>query len=152
MENFNTLTSGGIVEKDLVQDGWTEIIRNLISMANYRGKDTDWSLVPKLMEIADFQKMNQIRSRVDNIIEDPETAEALKPYYRQFCKRPCFHDEYLPTFNRSNVHLIDTKGKGVERITKQGVIANGEEYEVIASFSQQGSRLAQVTHDEPATT
>ena len=130
MENFNTLTSGGIVEKDLVQDGWTEIIRNLISMANYRGKDTDWSLVPKLMEIADFQKMNQIRSRVDNIIEDPETAEALKPYYRQFCKRPCFHDEYLPTFNRSNVHLIDTKGKGVERITKQGVIANGEEYEV----------------------
>ncbi len=130
MENFNTLTSGGIVEEDLVQDGWTEIIRNLISMANYRGKDTDWSLVPKLMEIADFQKMNQIRARVDAIVEDAETAEALKPYYRQFCKRPCFHDEYLPTFNRDNVHLIDTHGKGVERITEKGVVANGKEYEV----------------------
>ena len=130
MENFNTLTSGGIVKEDLVQDGWTEIIRNLISMANYRGKDTDWSMVPQLMEIADFQKMNQIRARVDDIVEDPETAEALKPYYRQFCKRPCFHDEYLLTFNRDNVRLIDTNGKGVQRITAKGVVANGTEYEV----------------------
>ena len=130
MENFNTLTSGGIVEKDLVQDGWTEIIRNLISMANYRGKDTDWSIVPQLMEIADFQKMNQIRARVDDIIKDRETAEALKPYYRQFCKRPCFHDEYLPTFNRDNVQLIDTNGKGVEKITENSIIANGTVYDV----------------------
>ena len=130
MENFNTLTSGGVVEEDLVKDGWTEIIRNLISMANYRGKDTDWSLVPQLMEIADFQKMNQIRDRVDSIVEDPATAEALKPYYRQFCKRPCFHDEYLPTFNRKGVHLVDTAGQGVERITDKGIVANGTEYEV----------------------
>ena len=130
MENFNTLTSGGIVEEDLVQDGWTEIIRNLISLANYRGKDTNWDEVPALMEIADFKKMNQIRDRVDAIVEDPETAAALKPWYRQFCKRPCFHDEYLPTFNRPNVHLVDTQGRGVTEITECGVIANGEEYPV----------------------
>ena len=130
MENFNTLTSGGIVEEDLVQDGWTEIIRNLISMANYRGKDTDWSQVPYLMEIADFKKMNQIRDRVDSIVEDPATADALKPWYRQFCKRPCFHDEYLPTFNRESVHLVDTEGKGVEAVTEKGIVANGQEYEV----------------------
>ncbi len=130
MENFNTLTSGGIVEEDLVQDGWTEIIRNLISMANFRGKDTDWSKVPYLMEIADFKKMNQIRTRVDSIVKDPKTAEALKPWYRQFCKRPCFHDEYLPTFNRENVHLVDTEGKGVEAITEKGIVANGKEFAV----------------------
>jgi len=130
MENFNTLTSGGIVEEDLVQDGWTEIIRNLVSMANYRGKDTDWSQVPKLMELADFQKMEQVRARVDEIVSDPVTAESLKPYYRQFCKRPCFHDGYLPTFNRDNVHLIDTDGRGVERITETGIVANGVEYQV----------------------
>ena len=127
MENFNTLTSGGIVEEDLVQDGWTEIIRNLISMANYRGKDTDWSLVPQLMELADFKKMEQVRDRAASIVDDPEVAEGLKPYYRQFCKRPCFHDGYLPTFNRDNVHLVNTDGKGVERITANGVVANGEE-------------------------
>ncbi len=130
MENFNTLTSGGIVEEDLVQDGWTEIIRNLISMANYRGLDIPRDQVPKLMELADFKKMQQIRARVDEFVDDPETAEKLKPWYRQFCKRPCFHDEYLPTFNRDNVHLIDTDGKGVSAITEQGVIANGQEYEV----------------------
>lgn len=130
MENFNTLTSGGIVEEDLIQDGWTEIIRNLISMANYRGTGIDRSEVPRLMELADFQKMEQIRARAEAIVNDPTTAEALKPYYRQFCKRPCFHDDYLPAFNRPNVHLVDTEGKGVERITPKGIISNGTEYEL----------------------
>ena len=130
MENFNVLTSGGIVEQDLVMDGWTEIIRNLISMANFRGSDIPREDVPRLMELADFRKMNQIRARVDEIVEDPATAEALKPWYRQFCKRPCFHDEYLPTFNRPNVHLVDTDGRGVERITETAVVANGEAFEV----------------------
>jgi cyclohexanone monooxygenase len=74
--------------------------------------------------------MEQVRARVDSIVQDPTVAEALKPYYNQFCKRPCFHDEYLPTFNRQNVHLIDTQGKGVERITETGVVANGVEYEL----------------------
>ncbi|HBW99462.1 MAG TPA: monooxygenase [Gammaproteobacteria bacterium] len=130
MENFNILCSGGVVEEDLVKDGWTEIIRNLISMANYRGENTNWDEVPKLMEIADFQKMEQIRNRAAELVNDPKTAESLKPYYRQFCKRPCFHDSYLQTFNRPSVELVDTKGKGVERITENGVIADGKEYEV----------------------
>jgi cyclohexanone monooxygenase len=54
----------------------------------------------------------------------------LKPYYRQFCKRPCFHDEYLDTFNRPNVTLVDTEGRGVERVTERGVVAGGVEYEL----------------------
>ena len=130
MDNFNILCSGGVVEEDLVKDGWTEIIRNLISMANYRGEDTNWDEVPQLMEIADFQKMEQIRARAAELVEDPKTAESLKPYYRQFCKRPCFHDSYLQTFNRDTVELIDTNGQGVERITQRGVVAGGKEYEV----------------------
>lgn len=130
MENFNTLTSGGVIEEDLVQDGWTEIIRNLISMANYRGKGLDRSEIARLMELADFQKMEQVRARAEEIVKDPEVAESLKPWYRQFCKRPCFHDEYLPTFNRHNVTLVDTEGKGVEQITPNGVIAGGREYQL----------------------
>jgi cation diffusion facilitator CzcD-associated flavoprotein CzcO len=82
------------------------------------------------MELADFEKMEQIRSRVDHIVSDPSTAEALKPYYRQFCKRPCFHDEYLDTFNRSNVSLVDTEGRGVDRITERGVVVGDTEYEL----------------------
>ena len=130
MDNFNILCSGGVVEEDLVKDGWTEIIRNLISMANYRGENTNWDEVPQLMEIADFQKMEQIRARAAELVEDPKTAESLKPYYRQFCKRPCFHDSYLQTFNRDTVELVDTNGQGVERITQRGVVAGGKEYEV----------------------
>jgi cyclohexanone monooxygenase len=131
MDNFNTLVSGGFAEEDLVADGWTDIIRNLLVMMRQDpGTVTDAESLMRNVEVADFQKMNQIRARVESIVEDPATAEALKPYYRQFCKRPCFHDEYLQTFNRRNVTLVDTNGKGVERITERGVIANGIEYEV----------------------
>src|SRR5258705_3560669 len=74
--------------------------------------------------------MNQVRGRVDTIIKDPEIGASLKPWYRQFCKRPCFHDEYLPTYNRPNVTLVDTDGKGVTRITETGVVVGDETYEV----------------------
>jgi len=131
MDNFNILVSGGVQEEDLVKDGWTEIIRNLLFMVKKEDEpDMSPEALAAKMELADFQKMEQIRHRVDEIVDDPEVAEALKPYYRQFCKRPCFHDEYLPTFNRDNVTLVDTAGKGVERITEKGVVANGVEYEV----------------------
>jgi cyclohexanone monooxygenase len=92
--------------------------------------DLSPDVIAKNVELADFEKMEQIRARVDAIVRDPATAQALKPYYRQFCKRPCFHNEYLPTFNRPNVTLVDTKGKGVERITERGVVVAGREYEV----------------------
>ncbi|MGE5597692.1 MAG: flavin-containing monooxygenase [Hyphomicrobiales bacterium] len=130
MENFSILTSGGFAEEDLVMDGWTEIIGKLLRGMRDRGAQMDPESIGKTMELADFEKMNQIRARVDAIVKDRKTAEALKPWYRQFCKRPCFHDEYLQTYNRPNVTLVDTDGKGVERITERGVVANGVEYEV----------------------
>jgi len=131
MDNFNILVSGGIQEEDLVNDGWTEIIRNLLMIVkNEDEPDLSREALMDKMELADFQKMEQIRSRVNQLVADDETAEHLKPYYRQFCKRPCFHEDYLPTYNRDSVSLIDTDGHGVERITEKGVIANGKEYEV----------------------
>jgi cyclohexanone monooxygenase len=131
MDNFNTLVSGGFAEEDLVNDGWTDIIgKLLVRLREASGDDLTPEGLARNMEMADFEKMNQIRARVDAIVDNKETAEALKPYYRQFCKRPCFHDEYLDTFNRYNVDLIDTNGKGVEAITEKGVVANGVEYEV----------------------
>jgi len=131
MDNFNILVSGGFQSEDLVNDGWTDIIRNLLFMV--RGNENaDMSAegLAKTLELADFQKMEQVRARVDEIVGDASVAEALKPYYRQFCKRPCFHDDYLPTFNRDNVTLVDTLGHGVERITEHAVVANGKAYEV----------------------
>ena len=113
MDNFNTLVSGGFASEDLVNDGWTDIIGKLLLMIQRgeAGELTAESLA-RTMEMADFEKMEQIRSRVEELVDDPDTAEALKPYYRQFCKRPCFHDEYLDTYNRPNVTLVDTNGQG----------------------------------------
>ncbi len=135
MDNFNVLVSGGDQDEDLVEDGWTDIFRNLTGIAaKTAAKELGRRLEPrekgKLMVMADYQKMNAVRSRAEEIVLDSDTAEKLKPWYRQFCKRPCFHDEYLPTFNRPNVHLIDTEGNGVERVTENGVIVNGEEIEL----------------------
>ena len=131
MDNFNTLVSGGYAEVDLVNDGWTDIIANLLIRLRSQEKvDLSPESLARNMELADFEKMEQIRSRVDQLVTDPSTASALKPWYRQFCKRPCFHDEYLDTFNRPNVHLIDTDGQGVQLITENGVVVNGVEYEL----------------------
>jgi cation diffusion facilitator CzcD-associated flavoprotein CzcO len=137
MDNFNNLVSGIPEPEDLVDDGWTDIIGKLLVSIATAGSDADLSPagIASALEMADFEKMEQIRERVEAIVDDPNTAEALKPYYRQFCKRPCFHDEYLATFNRPNVTLVDTRGRGVERITEHGVVVTGpdgepHEYEV----------------------
>jgi cyclohexanone monooxygenase len=132
MDNFNNLVSGIPEAEDLVDDGWTDIIGNLLIRIAEEGSAADLSPegLQATMELADFEKMGQIRARVDAIVKDPQTAEVLKPWYRQFCKRPCFHDEYLDTFNRPNVTLVDTDGRGVEQITERGVVVGGVEYEL----------------------
>ncbi len=130
IDNFSILVSGGFQEEDLVGDGWTDIIRNLSGLAASGELGGSPEELAAQVELADFRKMEQIRARVDALVSDPTTAEALKPYYRQFCKRPCFHDDYLPTFERANVTLVDTQGKGVERITENAVVVDGRAYEV----------------------
>ena len=134
-ENFNILVAGGDQDEDLVHDGWTDIYRKLTGSAAKEasrklGRRLTSQERGELMALADYKKMNAVRARVDTIVNDPATAALLKPWYRQFCKRPCFHDEYLQTYNRPNVTLVDTQGHGVQALTERGVVANGREYEL----------------------
>jgi len=131
MDNFNNLVSGIPQAEDLVRDGWTDIITRLL-LGMQSGDMTDFTPegIERAVEMADFEKMESIRARIDSTVKDPKTAAALKPYYRQFCKRPCFHNEYLEAFNRDNVTLVDTAGKGVDRITPRGAVVAGHEYEL----------------------
>lgn len=137
MDNFNILVSGGHQNEDLVNDGWTDILSN-ISISGKMVEENKKAANPieaakqlqKRMQLADFKKMEQVRKRIDSIVKDPTTADSLKPWYNFMCKRPGFHNDYLPTFNRPNVTLVDTKGKGIERITEKGVVFAGKEYEV----------------------
>ena len=132
MENFDKIIAGVPQDEDLVGDSWTDIWRNLVNLSRAAeaaqaagGRDP-----AEMMQLADYKKMEGVRKRVSDVVKDPATAEALKPWYNMFCKRPCFHDEYLPTFNRPNVKLVDTHGKGVERITETGVVVEGVEYPI----------------------
>jgi cyclohexanone monooxygenase len=158
--NFESIMTGGAVKEDMVSDGWTEAFRLLFGSLRdktpSKAKMALWSLtsitspklyklgfkkymtnkvmehmdIAKAMEIADYKKMEKVRARAEEIVQDKDTAESLKPYYRQFCKRPCFHDEYLPTFNLPNVTLVDTDGRGLDKMTEKGIMFNGKEYEV----------------------
>jgi cyclohexanone monooxygenase len=131
LENFTGNQAGGLADEDLVMDGWTDIARRVRTRIMALPPE---DMTPKKMleayEDSDFEKMEEIRDRVDAIVADPETARKLKAWYRQLCKRPCFHDEYLQAYNVPGTHLIDTDGRGVERITERGVLAAGKEYEV----------------------
>jgi cation diffusion facilitator CzcD-associated flavoprotein CzcO len=131
--NFCTLQTLGFADEDLVQDGWTDIaqrIRDRIVEAMGANHSFTPADLVRAYEDSDDDKMDEIRARVDAIVEDPATAEALKPWYRQLCKRPCFHDEYLQAYNLPTCHLVDTDGKGVERIDETGVWVAGEHYEL----------------------
>ncbi|MDZ7826472.1 MAG: hypothetical protein U5R48_11180 [Gammaproteobacteria bacterium] len=131
LDNFVENQGRGIPTQDLVDDGWTEISRRI--------RNKVFSLPPEQMnpegmraafEDADIEKMEQLRARVDSEVEDDATAQKLKAWYAQLCKRPCFSDQYLQAFNSPNTTLVDTDGKGVEAITETGVIANGKHHEV----------------------
>ncbi len=132
MENFLSVLSGEPVQKSLVQDGWTattNLQRQILSGS------VDAKVSPEERErrdeIDDFLTMNRLRDRVDEVVEDPATAEALKPWYRYMCKRPGFSDTYLPTFNRPNVTLVDTADTGgITRMTETSIVVGDTEYEV----------------------
>ena len=126
--NFSKVLYGGDVDEDLVNDGWTEIFRALQSDPAYAEMTPEDAAAAR--EAADLAQMEKVRQRIEAIVEDKETAEALKPWYAYWCKRPLFHDEYLQSFNRPNVHLVDTQGKGIERITEHGAIVDGHEYKL----------------------
>ena len=150
-ENFAATLLGQNFGEDLVNDGWTDIARRIgISLTNRSADsgDLDMEEIMLRAEIADFEKMNEIRARVDaEVPGDGSAAEALKPWYRQFCKRPTFNDEYLASFNRQSVHMVDVSdSKGVERITATGVVANGVEYEVDCIIFATGFEITTDAH------
>ncbi len=131
LENFTGNQGLGTAEEDLVMDGWTDLSRRIRARIKQLPRE---QMNPANMlaayEDSDLEKMEEIRARVDHIVADPDTAQKLKAWYRQLCKRPCFHDAYLQAFNEPGTHLIDTDGKGVEAITERGLVVDGVEFEV----------------------
>jgi cation diffusion facilitator CzcD-associated flavoprotein CzcO len=131
MENFAANQTGQMPDADLVMDGWTDLATRIRSrIAALPASERTPERMMAAFEDSDFEKMEEIRHRVDTIVRDDQTAQALKAWYRQLCKRPCFHDEFLQSFNEPSTRLVDTDGKGVERITERAVVVAGTSYEV----------------------
>jgi cation diffusion facilitator CzcD-associated flavoprotein CzcO len=130
MENFAAnMTASAQPAEDLVNDGWTDLVRReRRGVAPSSDSDTPGQVSGE--EYADFEKVRELHARVDATVRDRQTAERLKPWYSLPCKRICFHDDYLDAYNAPTVHLIDTDGRGVERITPRGVVVAGTEYQV----------------------
>jgi len=122
--NFTQAVTGAQPAVDMIDDEWTKM--NWVDTRKLPENDEE----ALELERIDFENMERVRQRIADVIKDPATAELMMPWYSQSCKRPCFHDEYLPAFNRPNVHLVDTDGKGVNEINERGVIVNGVEYPV----------------------
>ena len=122
--NFTQAVTGAQPAVDMIDDEWTKM--NWVDTRKLPEND-DEALE---LERIDFENMERVRQRIADVITDSALAELMMPWYSQSCKRPCFHDEYLPAFNRPNVHLVDTDGKGVNEINERGVIVNGVEYPV----------------------
>jgi cation diffusion facilitator CzcD-associated flavoprotein CzcO len=124
IRNFTQAVTGKQPERNLVADGWTDVM--WVNTQRAPGSPEEAAE----LERSDFETMEALRRRVDEIVQDPDTAAKLKPWYGKNCKRVCFHDEYLPAFNQPNVHLVDTDGRGVEEITENAVLVAGLEYPV----------------------
>lgn len=136
-------------EPDLVCDFWTELGRNLTARIAASDDPASVSIeqIMAFREEEDYKIMERLRRRVAEIVTDPGTAEALKPYYRFMCKRPTSSEHYLDTFNRPNVTLVDVSAsKGVQRLTEKGIVADGVEYEVDCVIFASGFEISTEIH------
>ncbi|MEV7085441.1 NAD(P)/FAD-dependent oxidoreductase [Streptomyces sp. NPDC093085] len=128
-ENYLRIVSGEPAEEDLVADRWTESAGLLEKLLPSFRRPADRVAFEAAYEVADAVKMDELRTRVERSVTDPETAERLKPWYRYGCKRPAFSDAYYPAFNRPNVTLVDTADThGIERVTEDGVVVGDTAY------------------------
>jgi cation diffusion facilitator CzcD-associated flavoprotein CzcO len=143
--------------ENLVNDGWTDMPAYSAITGSPKHGIIDSS--PENLErhvdafhAQDLPHMEAIRARVDQIVTDRETADKLKPWYPSWCKRPTFSDTYLQTFNRPNVHLVDTDGQGPSGITERGIVVGEKEYAVDIIIFSTGYKAATGTGSPSART
>ncbi|GFF55244.1 LOW QUALITY PROTEIN: hypothetical protein IFM46972_10219 [Aspergillus udagawae] len=137
MENFNAFTCNQQPppKVNMVADGWTEIP----SFRAQQGLDPEY--VNQMREV-DRARQQRIRDRVHDIVQARTISNLLAPWYPGLCKRPCFHDDYLPSFNRPNVKLVDVRDHGISHFTAKGIVADNTKYELDAVIFSTGFTVA----------
>jgi cation diffusion facilitator CzcD-associated flavoprotein CzcO len=130
-------------EANLVNDGWVVGNPSYCTAWGYDNALTAEQVPAYVQKLhaEDVPRAERIRKRVDETVKNKETAQSLKHWYPSWCKRPCFHDDYLPAFNQPNVTLVDTDGHGIDRFTEGGIVANGKEYALDLLILSTGYRV-----------
>jgi cyclohexanone monooxygenase len=70
-----------------------------------------------------------VRTKIREIVKDPEVAERLTPTTVIGCKRLCVDTGYFATFNRDNVELVDVSSEPISEITPHGLRVGNREFE-----------------------
>jgi cation diffusion facilitator CzcD-associated flavoprotein CzcO len=144
LRNFHQhFTTGKQPDVNLVGDAWTSAVGMCAVAGNSAGPKSMEEL-PAYMEklhALDLPRQERIRQRVEATVEDPVLAQKLQAWHPTWCKRPAFHDEYLPTFNRENVTLLDTNGKGADCFTVDSIVVDKQAYPVDMVICATGFRL-----------
>ena len=73
--------------------------------------------------VADF-----VKSKIKEIVKDPNVAELLSPEDAIGCKRLCADTNYFETYNRENVELIDLNSNPINSITENGILTKNKEF------------------------
>ncbi|KAH7010471.1 hypothetical protein EDB80DRAFT_750804 [Ilyonectria destructans] len=144
-QNFNEFMTHADPKPDvnLVSDGWTSMPSYSAIIGNKKTRPPEkLEDYRQMLHALDLIRQGQIRQRTEDIIQDKDTAEMLKAWYPGWCKRPCFHDEYLQAFNNDNITLVDTNARGVELVTETGVVVGGQEYPLDVLVLSTGYRSA----------
>ena len=128
--NFLQIITNQPHDGNEVGDRWTDFFTRVGAAMRERIASGDQTPPPAVAQRVDFAKMEEIRGHIGGIVADPATAERLKPWYNYMCKRPLFSDDFLQSFNRPNVTLVDTDGQGVDEITEHAIVVSGTRYAV----------------------
>lgn len=146
--NFNSLVNGHPQDENLVGDIWTTILTAITGQHLVEAPLDTLEIEDQIVlaEVADMQLIRGVHARIEEIVEDPDTAEALKPWFGAICKRPTFNDEYLQSFNKPSVHLVASP-KGVEKFTESGLVVDGKHYDVDCVIFATGFETGSVTAD-----
>jgi cation diffusion facilitator CzcD-associated flavoprotein CzcO len=128
---------------NLVNDEWSKLKAYCALVGSTKFGTVTIDKIPEhiaRLQALDAEDTSRVRKRISEIVSDKDTAEKLMPWYFTWCKRPTFSDVYLQTFNKKNVHLIHTDGKGINSLTSHGVVANDQEYPVDVLIFSTGYR------------
>ncbi|KAF9737616.1 hypothetical protein PMIN02_001235 [Paraphaeosphaeria minitans] len=155
MENLAQHLSRNLPEGtvNMVDDEWSRLQAYCAILGSERFAGLMPDKIPEYLghlQAWDADHNARARERISTIVSEKSTAEKLTPWYPTWCKRPTFSDTYLQTFNKPNVHLVDTDGKGIDGVKPHAIIANGQEYPVDILILSTGYRSPAYGGGDPA--